>query len=151
MHKAALKIQVPLKIMFIWTSRRRTRCWNSFSGGIWSAMVSIIWKNNKHIKFNLPCNYTETLLKLFESAFSHTSEEHIYINLNNFSLPEQHSVWDCRCLCRHRRHPPRPLGPAHQVGELQSARGKWPAGWGSAASASAPSTKKRKFKGFLKI
>lgn len=98
----------------------------------------------KHIKFNLPYNYTVNLLKLFESAFSHTTEKHIYININNFSLPEQHSVWDCHCLCRLRCHLPRPLGPVHQVGELQSAQGKWPAGWGSAASASAPSTKKRK-------
>lgn len=73
----------------------------------------------------------------------------MYISTNNFPLPEPHSVWDCHCLCHLHCHPPHPLGPAHQVEELLSAQGKWLAGWGSAAFASAPSKKQRNLGGIF--
>lgn len=58
--------------------------------------------------------------------------------------PGQHSAWDCHSLCYLHRCLPHPLDPVPQVGALRPARGKWPSGWGSAASASKRSTNGKK-------
>lgn len=73
-----------------------------------------------------------------QSAFYYTTQGIAYEQ--NFSQPEQHSVWDCHYRCHLRCHPLHPLGLAHQGEEQHLAQGRWTAGWGSAASASAPST-----------
>lgn len=78
-----------------------------------------------------------------EESFIHHQDScwftKVWVFSFEWSPPEQHSVWDCYFPCHLHCHL-YPLGPAHREGALLPAEGKWPAEWGSAASASTPST-----------
>lgn len=66
-------------LLFRLTSGWRTSCWNSFSGGIWSAIVSIIWKYTKISSSSLIFLATSQwkCCNVYFVTQQYTTEEHI--------------------------------------------------------------------------